>query len=161
MENGSAPRLPCNQPSHRGANRDHLAPQSRRRGRGEVDLRGIFGGDSGGANREAGRLRNVEASQLTSSSTTPLSMRLSRNECKRVFGTPDSLATLPLACWFYGQSIPNDTPYGLSGIVTSGDVERARRVAKRIRQRAHQWRPGRFWGMFRRRQAIWQRARVG
>ena len=27
----------------------------------------------------------------------------------------------------------NDTPYGLSGYVTSGDIERARRVAKRIR----------------------------
>jgi len=29
--------------------------------------------------------------------------------------------------------IANDTPYGLSGFVTSGDTERARRVAKRIR----------------------------
>jgi aldehyde dehydrogenase (NAD+) len=29
--------------------------------------------------------------------------------------------------------IANDSPYGLSGFVTSGDVERARRVAKRIR----------------------------
>jgi aldehyde dehydrogenase (NAD+) len=29
--------------------------------------------------------------------------------------------------------IANDTPYGLSGFVTSGDVERARRVARRIR----------------------------
>ena len=29
--------------------------------------------------------------------------------------------------------IANDTPYGLSGYVTSGNVERARRVAKRIR----------------------------
>jgi aldehyde dehydrogenase (NAD+) len=29
--------------------------------------------------------------------------------------------------------IANDTPYGLSGFVTSGDIERARRVAKRIR----------------------------
>jgi aldehyde dehydrogenase (NAD+) len=29
--------------------------------------------------------------------------------------------------------IANDTPYGLSGFVTSGHVERARRVAKRIR----------------------------
>jgi aldehyde dehydrogenase (NAD+) len=29
--------------------------------------------------------------------------------------------------------IANDTPYGLSGFVSSGDVERARRVAKRIR----------------------------
>jgi aldehyde dehydrogenase (NAD+) len=29
--------------------------------------------------------------------------------------------------------IANDTPYGLSGFVTSRDVERARRVAKRIR----------------------------
>jgi aldehyde dehydrogenase (NAD+) len=29
--------------------------------------------------------------------------------------------------------IANDTPYGLSGFVTSGDVERARRLAKRIR----------------------------
>jgi len=29
--------------------------------------------------------------------------------------------------------IANDTPYGLSGFVTSGDPERARRVAKRIR----------------------------
>lgn len=29
--------------------------------------------------------------------------------------------------------IANDTPYGLSGYVTSGDIERARRVAKRIR----------------------------
>jgi aldehyde dehydrogenase (NAD+) len=30
-------------------------------------------------------------------------------------------------------AIANDTPYGLSGYVTSGDLERARRVAKRIR----------------------------
>jgi len=29
--------------------------------------------------------------------------------------------------------IANDTPYGLAGFVTSGDIERARRVAKRIR----------------------------
>jgi aldehyde dehydrogenase (NAD+) len=29
--------------------------------------------------------------------------------------------------------IANDTPYGLSGFVTSGDIQRARRVAKRIR----------------------------
>jgi aldehyde dehydrogenase (NAD+) len=29
--------------------------------------------------------------------------------------------------------ITNDTPYGLSGFVTSGDLERARRVAKKIR----------------------------
>jgi acyl-CoA reductase-like NAD-dependent aldehyde dehydrogenase len=29
--------------------------------------------------------------------------------------------------------IANDTPYGLSGYVTSGNVERARRVAKQIR----------------------------
>jgi aldehyde dehydrogenase (NAD+) len=29
--------------------------------------------------------------------------------------------------------IANDTPYGLAGFVTSGNVERARRVAKRIR----------------------------
>jgi aldehyde dehydrogenase (NAD+) len=29
--------------------------------------------------------------------------------------------------------IANDTPYGLSGFVTSGDIERARRVAKRLR----------------------------
>ena len=29
--------------------------------------------------------------------------------------------------------IANDTPYGLSGYVASGDIERARRVAKRIR----------------------------
>src|SRR5438094_9861604 len=28
--------------------------------------------------------------------------------------------------------IANDTPYGLSGYVTSGNIERARRVAKRI-----------------------------
>ena len=29
--------------------------------------------------------------------------------------------------------IANDTPYGLSGYVTSGDIDRARRIAKRIR----------------------------
>jgi aldehyde dehydrogenase (NAD+) len=29
--------------------------------------------------------------------------------------------------------IANDTPYGLSGFVTAGDIERAHRVAKRIR----------------------------
>jgi aldehyde dehydrogenase (NAD+) len=29
--------------------------------------------------------------------------------------------------------IANDTPYGLSGFVTSGDIEHARRIAKRIR----------------------------
>jgi aldehyde dehydrogenase (NAD+) len=30
-------------------------------------------------------------------------------------------------------TIANDTPYGLSGYVSSGDIERARRIAKRIR----------------------------
>jgi aldehyde dehydrogenase (NAD+) len=29
--------------------------------------------------------------------------------------------------------IANDTPYGLSGYVTSGDVKRAQRIARRIR----------------------------
>jgi len=29
--------------------------------------------------------------------------------------------------------IANDTPYGLSGFVSSGDIENARRVAKRLR----------------------------
>jgi aldehyde dehydrogenase (NAD+) len=29
--------------------------------------------------------------------------------------------------------IANDSPYGLAGFVTSGDLDRARRVAKRIR----------------------------
>ena len=29
--------------------------------------------------------------------------------------------------------IANDTPYGLSGFVTSGNLERARRLARRIR----------------------------
>ena len=29
--------------------------------------------------------------------------------------------------------IANDTPYGLAGFVTSGDIERARRVAKHMR----------------------------
>jgi len=32
-----------------------------------------------------------------------------------------------------GLRIANDTPYGLSGYVTSGDIERARRVARQIR----------------------------
>ena len=38
-------------------------------------------------------------------------------------------------------AIANDTPYGLAGYVSSGDLDRARRVAARAahRQRAHQW----------------------
>jgi|SRR5579859_676719 len=43
------------------------------------------------------------------------------------------LCIIPYEDEYDAVRIANDTPYGLSGFVTSGDLERARRVAKRIR----------------------------
>ena len=59
--------------------------------------------------------------------------------------------------------IANDTPYGLSGFVTSGNLERARRVARAdsIWKRAREWRPGRLRRLFWRLQTVGQRQRMG
>ena len=43
------------------------------------------------------------------------------------------LAMLPYDSETDATRIANDTPYGLSGYVTSANIEQARRVAKRIR----------------------------
>jgi aldehyde dehydrogenase (NAD+) len=55
-------------------------------------------------------------------------MTIAREE---VFGPV--LAIIPYEDEDDAVRIANDTPYGLSGYVASGDIERARRVAKRIR----------------------------
>jgi len=55
-------------------------------------------------------------------------MTIAREE---VFGPV--LSILPYSDEEEAVRIANDTVYGLSGYVQSGDVERARRVAKRIR----------------------------
>jgi aldehyde dehydrogenase (NAD+) len=55
-------------------------------------------------------------------------MTIAREE---VFGPV--LAILPYSDEAEAVRIANDTVYGLSGYVQSGDIERARRVAKRIR----------------------------
>ena len=59
--------------------------------------------------------------------------------------------------------IANDTPYGLSGFVTSGDRERAGKVAKRIRSgNVHvNGATSRFRRLFRRLQTVGQRSRMG
>ncbi len=55
-------------------------------------------------------------------------MTIAREE---IFGPV--LCMIPYADDEEAVRIANDTPYGLSGFVTSGDFERARRVAKRVR----------------------------
>ena len=55
-------------------------------------------------------------------------MAIAREE---IFGPV--LAIIPYENEDDAVRIANDTPYGLSGFVSSGDIERARRVAKRIR----------------------------
>jgi len=55
-------------------------------------------------------------------------MAIAREE---IFGPV--LCILPYDDEDHAVRIANDTPYGLSGYVTSGDIEHARRVAKRIR----------------------------
>jgi aldehyde dehydrogenase (NAD+) len=55
-------------------------------------------------------------------------MTIAREE---IFGPV--LVMIPYEDEAHAVRIANDSPYGLSGFVTSGDVERARRVAKRIR----------------------------
>jgi len=55
-------------------------------------------------------------------------MRIAREE---IFGPV--LVIIPYDDEDDAVNIANDTPYGLSGFVTSGNIERARRVAKRIR----------------------------
>jgi len=55
-------------------------------------------------------------------------MTIAREE---IFGPV--LSILPYKSEEQAIAIANDTPYGLSGYVTSGDVERARSVAKKIR----------------------------
>jgi aldehyde dehydrogenase (NAD+) len=56
------------------------------------------------------------------------SMTIAREE---IFGPV--LAILPYETEEEAIAIANDTPYGLSGYVSSGDLERARRVASRLR----------------------------
>jgi aldehyde dehydrogenase (NAD+) len=56
------------------------------------------------------------------------SMTIAREE---IFGPV--LSIIPYEDENDAVRIANDSPYGLSGFVTSGDLERARRVAKRIR----------------------------
>ena len=55
-------------------------------------------------------------------------MTIAREE---IFGPV--LSILPYRDEEEAIAIANDTPYGLSGYVSSGDVDRARRVARRIR----------------------------
>jgi acyl-CoA reductase-like NAD-dependent aldehyde dehydrogenase len=55
-------------------------------------------------------------------------MTIAREE---IFGPV--LAIIPYQDEDDAVRIANDTPYGLSGFVTSGNLERARSVAKRIR----------------------------
>ena len=55
-------------------------------------------------------------------------MTIAREE---IFGPV--LAILPYDSEEEAVTIANDTPYGLSGYVQSGDLERARRVAARLR----------------------------
>jgi aldehyde dehydrogenase (NAD+) len=55
-------------------------------------------------------------------------MTIAREE---IFGP--ALCILPYENEDDAVRIANDSPYGLAGFVTSGDIERARRVAKRIR----------------------------
>jgi aldehyde dehydrogenase (NAD+) len=55
-------------------------------------------------------------------------MTIAREE---IFGPV--LSILPYRDEEEAVAIANDTPYGLSGYVSSGDVEHARRVARRIR----------------------------
>jgi delta 1-pyrroline-5-carboxylate dehydrogenase len=50
---------------------------------------------------------------------------------KQIFGPV--LSIIPYEDEEDAVRIANDTPYGLSGFVTSGNLERARRVARRIR----------------------------
>ena len=56
------------------------------------------------------------------------SMTIAREE---IFGPV--LAILPYDTEEQAMEIANDTPYGLSGYVSSGDLDRARRVAARLR----------------------------
>jgi aldehyde dehydrogenase (NAD+) len=56
------------------------------------------------------------------------SMTIAREE---IFGPV--LAILPYENEDEAIAIANDTPYGLSGYVSSGDLDRARRVASRLR----------------------------
>ena len=51
--------------------------------------------------------------------------------CEEIFGPV--LAILPYENEEEAIQIANDTPYGLSGYVSSGDLDRARRVASRLR----------------------------
>ena len=55
-------------------------------------------------------------------------MTIAREE---IFGPV--LCLIPYDDEEHAVAIANDTPYGLSGYVTSGDMDHARRVAKRIR----------------------------
>jgi aldehyde dehydrogenase (NAD+) len=55
-------------------------------------------------------------------------MTIAREE---IFGPV--LCILPYKSEEEAVRIANDSPYGLAGFVTSGDIERARRVAKKIR----------------------------
>ncbi len=85
-------------------------------------------------------------------------MTIAREE---IFGPV--LAILPYRDEEEAIRIANDTPYGLSGYVTSGDLDRARRVASRLRTgNVHLNGAGPdFTRSLRRLQAVGQRPRVG
>jgi aldehyde dehydrogenase (NAD+) len=82
---------------------------------------------SGGPGRPNGLLKGYFV-KPTVFSDVRNDMTIAREE---IFGPV--LCIIPYANEDDAVRIANDTPYGLSGYVTSSDLERARRVAKRIR----------------------------
>jgi aldehyde dehydrogenase (NAD+) len=82
---------------------------------------------AGGPGRPAGLTKGYYA-RPTVFADVKNTMTIAREE---IFGPV--LCILPYENEDDAVRIANDTPYGLSGFVTSGDLERARRVAKRIR----------------------------
>ena len=93
-------------------------------------LRGIAEGAklvAGGPGRPAGLSRGYFVKPTVFAEVTN-DMEIAQEE---IFGPV--LCILPYDDEEDAVRIANDTPYGLSGFVTSGDCERARRVARRIR----------------------------
>lgn len=82
---------------------------------------------TGGTGRHEGRNKGFFA-RPTVFSDVRNDMTIAREE---IFGPV--LCILPYADEEDAVRIANDSPYGLAAFVTSGDVERARRVAKKIR----------------------------
>jgi aldehyde dehydrogenase (NAD+) len=82
---------------------------------------------AGGPDRPAGITRGYFV-RPTVFANVRNDMTIAREE---VFGPV--LAIIPYDSEAEAIQIANDTPYGLSGYVQSGDIERARKVAKKIR----------------------------